>query len=75
MEIHAPAFTKVIPTLSGVEKVEIRIPGADDLFREIRVENSFEDWQGNVLEIQAGAQLDVCLEASASNLLRKQPKP
>ena len=49
------AVTKVIPTVGGVEKVEIQIPEADDLFREIRVENSFEDWQGNTLAIRAGA--------------------
>ena len=66
------AVTKVIPTVGGVEKVEIQIPEADDLFREIRVENSFEDWQGNALAIRAGAPLDVRLEASASSLLRKQ---
>lgn len=66
------AITKVIPALDGVEKIEVMIPEADDLFREIRVQNSFVDRDGNVLGLQAGAQLDVKLEASAS-LLRKQP--
>ena len=69
------AVTKVIPEVGGIEKVEVRIPEADNLFQEIRVENSFVDRDGNVLAIQAGAQLDVRLEASTSSLLRKQPKP
>ena len=69
------AITKVIPARGGVEKIEVSILEADDLFREIRVENSFVDRTGNILAIQSGAQLDVRLEASASSLLRKEPKP
>lgn len=66
-----PAFArKLIPTLDGkgIEKVEVSIPEADDLFREIRVENSFVDRQGNALAVQAGAQVYVRLEASRSSL-------
>jgi len=54
-----------------VERVEISIADADELFREIRVENSFVDAEGNVLTIKAGAELNVRLEASAGNLINK----
>ena len=53
------------------ERVEISIAEADELFREIRVENSFVDGEGNVLAIKAGAKLDVRLETSAGNLISK----
>jgi hypothetical protein len=51
------------------ERVEISIADADELFREIRVENAFVDAEGNVLAIKAGAELDVRLETSAGNLI------
>jgi len=53
------------------ERVEISIAEADELFREIRVENSFVDVEGNVLAIKAGAELNVRLETSAGNLINK----
>ena len=45
------------------EKVEIRIPEADHLFREIRVENSFSDLSGGTLALKAGMDVRVTLEA------------
>jgi len=59
----------------GTEKVEISIPDADDLFREIRVENLLIDAKGNMLALQPGTQLDVRLEADKENLTGKSPNP
>lgn len=53
------------------ERVEISIAEADELFREIRVENSFVDAEGNVLAIKAGAELNIRLETRAGNLINK----
>jgi hypothetical protein len=58
------------------EIVEISIAEAEDLFREIRVENSLVDDQGNALALRSGDLLDVRLEANATNLIRKpSPRP
>jgi hypothetical protein len=59
------------PHPSLPEKIEISIHEADALYREIRVENSFFDGDGNVLAIQAGADLGVTLEARHEKLTMK----
>jgi hypothetical protein len=58
-----------------VEKVEISISEAEDLFREVRFENSFRDAMGNELSIRAGAELDVRLETNTSSLMKKPSGP
>lgn len=64
-QVIAPRFPH------DVERVEISVSEAEELFREIRFENSFRDAMGNELSIRAGAELDVRLEASASSLVKK----
>ena len=49
-----------------VEKVEIVIPAADVLFREIRIENTLTDADGQRVALADGAQLDVTFEADAN---------
>jgi hypothetical protein len=44
-------------------KVEISISQADDLFREIRIENNFSDVDGVAVALRIGALLDVTVEA------------
>lgn len=60
---------------SGMEKVEISILDADDLFREIRVENLLTDGKGNMLALQPGVHLDVRLEADRDSLNPKTRNP
>jgi len=54
---------------SQVEKVEISIPAADDLFREIRIENILTDVDGKPVALKTGAQLDVTFEADAKDIV------
>jgi hypothetical protein len=58
---------KVIPPFhpSMPEKAEISVEGADDLYREIRVENTLSDGSGNEVSLKPGAQVDVSIEADA----------
>jgi hypothetical protein len=58
-----------------VEKVEIVIPAADDLFREIRIENALSDPDGQPVALKNGAQVDVTIEADATNTLKKVEAP
>ena len=58
---------KVIPPFhpSLPEKAEISVEGADDLYREIRVENTLSDDSGNEVSLKQGAEVDVTIEADA----------
>jgi hypothetical protein len=48
------------------EKAQISIQGADDLYREIRIENSLTDENGNEVRLKKGAELEVTVEAHAA---------
>ena len=51
------------PHPSVPEKAEIAIDGADDLYREIRIENALTDRSGEEVRLQPGAKVDVTVEA------------
>jgi hypothetical protein len=58
---------KVIPPIhpSLPEKAEISVEGADELYREIRVENALNDEHGNEVSLKPGAEVQVTIEADA----------
>jgi uncharacterized protein YfaS (alpha-2-macroglobulin family) len=45
------------------EKAQIAVEGADDLYREIRIENSLVDENGKKVRLKKGAEVDVTVEA------------
>lgn len=45
------------------EKAQISIEGADDLYREIRIENSLRAENGNKVSLKPGAEVDVTVRA------------
>jgi hypothetical protein len=45
------------------EKAQIAIEGADDLYREIRIENSLTDENGDEVRLKKGAEVEVTVEA------------
>jgi len=45
------------------EKAEISVEGADDLYREIRIENTLTDEKGNEVKLKPGAEVEVTIEA------------
>jgi len=47
------------------EKAEIDIHDADELYREIRVENTVTDDQGEKAKLKEGASVDVIVEADS----------
>ncbi|HKV77885.1 MAG TPA: hypothetical protein VJP02_07090 [Candidatus Sulfotelmatobacter sp.] len=53
------------------EKAQIEVEGADDLYREIRIENELADEQGDKSKLKPGAQVDVIVEADSSATLKK----
>jgi len=45
------------------EKAEIAVEGTEDLYKEIRIENTLTDQDGNEVRLKKGAQVEVHVEA------------
>jgi hypothetical protein len=45
------------------EKAEISVHGADDLYREIRIENTLHNGDGETVGLKPGADVEVVVEA------------
>lgn len=65
---------KVLPSLnSQAGRVEISIPAAEDLFREIRLENVFNTVDGKGVALTNGAELTVTFEAETTGTISTNP--
>jgi predicted DNA-binding antitoxin AbrB/MazE fold protein len=53
------------------EKAQISVEEADDLYREIRVENVLTDENGEKVRLKPGAEVDVILEADSDATTKK----
>ena len=64
---------KVVKPLisSQPEKAEIEIHEADELYREIRVENELVDENGEKAALKPGAEVDLILEADSDATIKK----
>ena len=51
------------------EKAEIEIHGADDLYKEIRIENKLEGSKGKKVKLKPNAPVDVTVEADEKDTL------
>lgn len=47
------------------EKAQIAVEGADHLYRELRIENTLTDENGDKVRLKLGADVDVTIEAEA----------
>jgi uncharacterized protein YfaS (alpha-2-macroglobulin family) len=47
------------------DKAEIHVVGADHLYREIRIDNSLTNENGEEVSLRLGAQVEVTVEAKA----------
>lgn len=69
---------KIIKPVSPMEpeKAQITVPEADDLYREVRVENVLTDEKsGEKAALKPGADVDVIVEADSSATMKKPQKP
>jgi len=46
------------------EKVQIEVEGADEMYREIRIENSLTAENGKEVRLKKGAEVDVTVETN-----------
>ena len=59
------------PIVPGeAEKVEIRVKGADPLYREIRIENVVTDSEGKNAGLKDGAEVAVIVETDSSDTIK-----
>ena len=67
------SVAKVIksPHPNQPEKAEIDIHDAEDLYREIRVDNELTDDAGEKASLKPGAEVDVIVEADSDATLKK----
>jgi hypothetical protein len=64
---------KIIPAIGNEpEKAQITVEGADDLYREVRIENALQDADGNAVSLKKGAEVDVTIEADAKDIKPKE---
>ena len=59
------------PFPSEPEKAQIAVEGADDLYREIRIENSLTDENGDEVALKPGAKVEVTVEADPKDVVQK----
>lgn len=73
-KVKKPATVRKIikPIVPGQpEKAEIAVHDADDLYKEIRIENTLEDSKGVKVKLKPGAEVDVIVEADAKDTTPK----
>jgi len=53
------------------EKAQIDIQGAEDLYREIRIDNTLKDQDGEEVALKQGAQVEVTVKAHPEDTIKK----
>jgi len=59
------------PFPSEPEKAQIAVEGADHLYREIRIENTLTDANGDEVSLKPGAHVEVTVEAEPEDTTKK----
>ena len=67
---------KIIPALvpNEPEKAQIAVHGAEELYREIRVENALQDSDGKPVSLKKGAEVEVTIAAESKDVKTKDSK-
>jgi len=59
------------PYPDGPEKAQVSVEGADDLYKEIRIENTLHDENGKEVALKQGAEVDVVVQAHPEAIIEK----
>ncbi len=54
------------------EKAQITVEGADHLYRELRIENTLTDENGDAVRLKPGAEVEVTIEAPPEAVAAKE---
>jgi|HubBroStandDraft_1064217.scaffolds.fasta_scaffold121262_3 hypothetical protein len=69
---------KIIPPVmpGAPEKAQIAVEGAEDLYREIRIDNTLQNESGKAVGLKRGAEVEVTIAAEPdATVPKKQPAP
>jgi hypothetical protein len=66
---------KIIPAVPDVkpEKAQIAVEGAEELYKEIRVENALQDENGKTVGLKPGADVEITIKAEKGTTAPKEP--
>jgi hypothetical protein len=73
-KVKKPATVRKVikPVAPGLpEKAEISVHDADDLYKELRIENTLEDSKGVKVKLKPGAEVEVIVEADVKDTTPK----
>lgn len=56
------------------EKAQIAIHGADQLYRELRIENTLTDENGERVRLKCGAEVEVTIAADPASTAKGDPR-
>jgi uncharacterized protein YfaS (alpha-2-macroglobulin family) len=59
---------------SEPEKAQISVDGADDLYKQLRIENTLTDEGGNEVRLKRGATVEITVKAEAQAVSTKNQK-
>jgi hypothetical protein len=60
------------PSPDEPEKAQITVEGADHLYRELRIENTLTDENGEKVRLKPGAEVEVTIEAPHEATIAKE---
>lgn len=64
---------KIIPAVGNEpEKAQITLEGADELYREVRIENTLQGADGEPVALKKGTEVDVTIEAEQADTKPKE---
>lgn len=71
-KLHGTVERIIKPAFAGQrEKAQIEIEDAEQLYREIRIDNEVSDKTGNKAALKPGAEVDVVIEADSDATMKK----
>ena len=71
-KLHGTVEKVIKPAIpSQPEKAQINIHGADDLYREIRIENEVIGEDGQKARLKPGTQVDILVEVDSNATMEK----
>jgi len=56
------------------DKAQISVAGADDLYKELRIENTLTDADGNEVRLKVGAKVELTVEAEPQGVITRDFK-
>ena len=66
----AGTVEKIIRTPGAADKAQITMDNADELYREIRIENVLHTDQGETVALKPGAEVDVTITAPHESIVK-----